>query len=133
MKLNYYFNYKGRDEYYTYEIDNQNIKKHLSKEYTPIEIFEDWSEELLSTTSQEDREFFLLEFGFDLTRESFTTLTKEEQEDLTDMFLDELLELTDRYEEELKDYYESDAYEEFLEQMEAYEGEEDIRRRSYWW
>ena len=106
----------GEDYEYTAEYDE--AEDYLLRTHDILDIIQDWINEFGDRYTQEEISdlFEYMPGGFDGTIESAKNMTDDEKLDLvsgTDNMLYQLVTESDIYDDELQDYFEQDAYDEW--------------------
>lgn len=124
LKFRYYFGgqpyeYNGKldtidEEEYVYEADSQDAQDYILRTRDAKEIVTDYIDSgLYDQLSDDDKEILADYEGFDGTVESLNNISDETLELLAEEVIITLLDDSDIYEDELQDYFEQDAYDEW--------------------
>lgn len=106
----YYFN----DDSFEYEADYREAKDYIKQVRSSDEILQDFIDTgLYDKESESDKETLLEYDGFDGTYDSIENMSEDIKKELVDEILFDLIQETDQYEDELKDYFEQDAYDDY--------------------
>lgn len=101
-------------EEYIYEPDWEEARDYIMRTHSLDDILKDYIDSGFYTTlDAEDKETLLSYDGFDGTEESIEMMSEEMKFELANELLIELLDDTDIYEDELYDYFEQDAFDEW--------------------
>lgn len=123
LKFRYYFGgqqyeYNGKldtidEEEYIYEADWSEASDYILRTHEAADIIKDYIDSGLYDELGEESKEILHEYdGFDGTYDSIEKMSTEVKEELAQELLLDLFD-TDIYEDELQDYFEQDAYDEW--------------------
>lgn len=119
------YNFDGAD--FVYEVDPIDAKYLVKSWYSDDQILNDYAQYLYKSEPDSYKRDIKAEFGFDGTEASIHSMDEEAVEQLADQVVDDLLE-ADVYNDELYEYYENDAYDDFKNGSEVDEWEAEYNR-----
>lgn len=108
MVLTYTFN--GED--YSYEVNDYDVRNYILRTHEPDEIVFDYYQYIYPNESEDSKKVIEDDFGFDGREESINEMDIESLELLAEEVVDDLIDL-DLYNDELYNYFEDEAYEEY--------------------
>ncbi len=126
MELSYTFD----NDVFEYEPDELDIKDYIKRTHTDDEILKDYLYTLYITDTEEDKET-LKDYGFMGTVESIKEMSSEDKQALVDDIIYDLVEYTELYTDELKDYFEQEAYDYMIDQEDQERDKREFAKRSY--
>lgn len=124
LKFRYYFGgteyeYKGSldtmdEEEYVYEADWEEASDYILRTHSSDDILKDYIDTgFYNELNSESKEVLETYDGFDGTEASLDNMSEETKLELAKELIFDLLDDTDIYEDELQDYFEQDAYDEW--------------------
>lgn len=113
LRFTYYFD-NQTDEPYYYEADSSDAADYIVRTHEPDDIIRDYIDAgLYEKENEENKEILKTYDDFDGTYESITNMDISTMADLVDEILVDMLYDTDIYDDELEDYFEQTAYDEY--------------------
>ena len=116
--MRFIYNFDGYD--FPFEIDGSELmdaKYYIKQTHTNDEILKDYLEYLYPNESEYNKES-VEDYGFYGTEESIKDMSEKDKDELVNEVIYDLIDL-DVYNEELEDYFEDEAYEDFSSDYEA--------------
>lgn len=117
------YNFDGND--FGFEIDMSDAKDLVRGWYSDDEILNDYAQYLYKSEPSSFKDDLKREYGFDGTETSIFSMDDDAKDQLVDQVVFDLID-ADVYNDELYDYYEEDAYNDFKDGS-----EEDELRYNY--
>lgn len=112
LRFTYYFD--NKEEPYYYEANYKDANDYIRRTHELDDIIRDYIDiGLYEKENEENKEILKTYDGFDGTYDSMTNMDISTMVDLVDEIILDMLYDTDIYEDELKDYFEQDAYDEY--------------------
>ena len=112
LRFTYYFD--TQDEPYYYEADSNDAADYIIRTHEPDDIIRDYIDVgLYEKENKENKEILKTYDNFDGTYDSITNMDNSTMADLVDEIIVDMLYDTDIYEDELEDYFEQIAYDEY--------------------
>ena len=116
LRFTYYFN--NQDEPYYYEADSNDAADYIMRTHEPDDIIKDYIDAgLYEKENEENKEILKTYDNFDGTYDSITNMDSSTMVDLVNEIILDMLYDTDIYEDELEDYFEQIAYDEYDENI----------------
>ena len=116
LRFTYYFN--NQDEPYYYEADSSDAVDYIVRTHEPDDIIRDYIDAgLYEKENEENKEILKTYDNFDGTYDSITNMDISTMADLVDEIIVDMLYDTNIYDDELEDYFEQTAYDEYDENI----------------
>ena len=116
LRFTYYFN--NQDEPYYYEADSSDAVDYIVRTHEPDDIIRDYIDAgLYEKENEENKEILKTYDNFDGTYDSITNMDISTIADLVDEIIVDMLYDTNIYDDELEDYFEQTAYDEYDENI----------------
>lgn len=116
LRFTYYFN--NQDKPYYYEADSNDAADYIIRTHEPDDIIKDYIDAgLYEKENEENKEILKTYDNFDGTYNSITNMDSSTMVDLVNEIILDMLYDTDIYEDELEDYFEQIAYDEYDENI----------------
>ena len=112
--ITYWFGPGGHEEKYEYEWDFNEASDYIEQTHTSEDILEDFIlSGLYEKESEKSKEGLLGNFGFTGNVEDIKNMNEDSKDLLAEELVFDLLSYSDIYEDELKDYFEQAAYDQW--------------------
>ena len=121
MATTFYYDFRDIDGF-EYEIDTDEAEEYIKRVYSPEELIEI----IWGTLEPEVKEDYSEAYG--TVDNNFDRLSSQDKKEIIDDFLYDVINDTNRFDDELKDYFEQAAYE-YYKDGEAQRAEEE---QAYW-
>lgn len=113
LRFTYYFD--NQDEPYYYEADSKDAADYIVRTHELDDIIRDYIDVgLYEKENEENKEILKTYDNFDGTYDSITNMDISTMADLVDEIIVDMLYDTNIYDDELEDYFEQTAYDEFV-------------------
>lgn len=111
------YNFDEHGDEYTYEYDNREAEDYILRTHSYDDILNDFLSYVYPKDTDGNKKILKDEFGFDGTEEAIPMMDEELKEELCEQVVYDLIDI-DLYNDELEEYFEADAYEEYREEPE---------------
>ena len=115
MSLTFYYDFYddtiGDSDRYVFEAPYKDAIDYIKRTHTNDEILTDYANTLYPLEDDENKETYK-EYGFDGTEESIRLMDDDMKKDLVNEIMYDMVNEIDIYDNELKDYFEQEAYDE---------------------
>ena len=116
MYLTFYYDF-GEFRAIEFEADYDDAKEYIMRTRSLDDIIEDYINTLYDKESEENKETLKTYDGFDGTKESMLNMEEDTKKELVDEVLFDLINKTPIYYNELYDYFEQEAYDEYVDSL----------------